>query len=67
VVFENLGPPLSNVMYIIHIPCTVQEIQTHEIESIVLNHAVQVLHKTEHINFVFNLSKHSSYTIFHIL
>ena len=26
VVFENLGPPLSNVMYIIHIPCIVQEI-----------------------------------------
>ena len=33
VVFENLGHPLSNVMYIIHIPCTVQEIQTYEIES----------------------------------
>ena len=26
VVFENLGPPLSDVMYIIHIPCIVQEI-----------------------------------------
>jgi hypothetical protein len=26
VVFENLGPPLSNVMWIVHIPRTVQEI-----------------------------------------
>ena len=36
VVFENLGPPLSNVMQIIHISCKVQEIQTYEIESIFL-------------------------------
>jgi hypothetical protein len=26
VVFENVGPPLSNVKYIVHIPCIVQEI-----------------------------------------
>ena len=29
-------------MYIIHIPCTVQEIQTYDIESIFLNHAVDI-------------------------
>ena len=39
VVIENLGPSLSNVMQIIHIPCIIQEIQTYEIESIFLNHA----------------------------
>jgi hypothetical protein len=39
-VFENLGHPLSNFMYIIPILCIVQEIQKYEIESIVLNHAV---------------------------
>ena len=26
VVFEYLGPPLSNVLQIIHIPCIIQEI-----------------------------------------
>ena len=39
-VFENLGPPFSNFMEIIYIPCIVQEIQTYEIEYIFLNHAV---------------------------
>ena len=39
-VFENFGPPLSNVMQIIHMPCIVQETQTYEIESIFLNHPV---------------------------
>ena len=43
VVFENLGPPLSNVMQFIHIPCIVHEIQAYEIESIFLNHAVFLL------------------------
>jgi len=48
VVSENLGPPLSNVMCIIHIHCIVQEIQTYEIESIFLNHAVLCTINTHH-------------------
>jgi len=37
---ENLGLPLSSIMYIIHIPCIVQEIQVYEIESILFNRPV---------------------------
>ena len=51
VVFENLGPPLSNVMQIIHMPCIVQEIQTYEIESIFFNHAVYLYICMEHVDF----------------
>jgi len=41
-------------MQTIHIPCTVQEIQTYEIESIFLNHAVhsKILDDLTEIQFV---------------
>ena len=42
--FKNLGPPLSNVTQIIHMPCILQEIQTYKIESIFFNHAVFLFH-----------------------
>ena len=41
VVYENVGPPFSNVIQIIHIPYIFQEIQTYETESLILNHPVQ--------------------------
>jgi len=37
---ENLGTPPSNVIQIIHIPCSVQEIWKYKIESTFLIHAV---------------------------